>query len=102
MEILIAEFFQFSIKIKLSKVLFSAASWDWGHYRVFSEFTKLPVAIVSEVGDKSFFAYHVITRSMSYVTQWVRYPYPKSQVRVIATEPSNKNIYVLQIGANFY
>ena len=35
MEILIAEFFQFSTKIKLSKVLFSAASWDWGHYRGF-------------------------------------------------------------------
>ena len=35
MEILIAEFFQFSTKIKLSKVLFSAASWDWGLYRGF-------------------------------------------------------------------
>ena len=28
---------------------------------VFSKFTKFPVAIVTGVGDKAFFAYHVIT-----------------------------------------
>ena len=95
-------FFNFLSKLNYQKFCFQQLAGIGDITEVFSEFTKLPVAIVSEVGDKSFFAYHVITRSMSYVTQWVRYPYPKSQVRVIATDPSNKNIYVLQIGANFY
>ena len=38
---------------------------------------------------------------MSQATRWVRYPHRKSQ-KVIrrATELSNKNIYVLQIGAS--
>ena len=51
-----------------------------------------------KVEMKLLFAYHVITWSMSHVTQWVRYPHPKAIVRAI--ELNDKNIYVLQIGAS--
>ena len=38
---------------------------------------------------------------MSHVTHWIRQPHPKSQrLYSKATELNNKNIYVLQIGAN--
>ena len=37
---------------------------------------------------------------MSHVTRLVKYPHPKSQKFIVrATEPNDKNIYVLQIGA---
>ena len=34
---------------------------------------------VKNCADKAFFAYHVVTWSMSHVTWWVSYPHPKSQ-----------------------
>ena len=38
---------------------------------------------------------------MSHVTRLVKYPHPKSQKFIVrATEPNDKNIYVLQIGAS--
>ena len=39
---------------------------------------------------------------MSHVTQWTRYPHPKSKRLYIAraTELNDKNTYVLQIGAS--
>ena len=92
----------FSILPKLLNVLSGVASYElvfiWRHYRVFSKFTKFPVAIVSGGRDKAFFCIsqdHMINDSVGEVSSPLI-----TKVIVRATELNNKNMYVLQIGPN--
>ena len=52
--------------------------WLWSN-QFKSHLAKIGGHCLSEGADNAFFAYHVIAWSLNHVTQWVRYPHPKSQ-----------------------
>ena len=59
------------------------------------------MAIVSGGGDKVFFCISCDHMTNESLTRWVRYSHPKSQrLHITATEPNNKNVCVLPIGAS--